>query len=169
MKGVLILIIALLMLVSCNNGTTKTQLEANNIYEKSIAVSVKNQTPTTGIFSTAGLSFKGNTNTQYYGDSNTDHFAIICQQGNPYALLQVTFFSKADATGFSKPSEGFYAIKPGHAHISLSGVNMGSQEYSTKEVSTGTIETNENKLFLKNVTLFSIDGDSTIVNATLNY
>ncbi|GAB3426114.1 hypothetical protein GCM10027516_29710 [Niabella aquatica] len=156
-------------MVSCkeNKNTMRTDTITKDAAD--LALGLDRSSGQTANFSVGDITYSGKVSTQYFGDKAKDGFSIVCQQDEPYALLQVTFATEAQAKGSLKPAEGFYSMEPGEAHIALSGAKLGSQEFVTKEESTGSISVEGNKLVLKNLKLFNLDGHSKTVNAALAF
>lgn len=169
MKKLVILFLAFIMLAACNNPAKEAKVKTGVETENSPGLTLNTSPGKTGTFSTEDISCTGKTSTQYFGDKAKDGFSIVCQQDEPYAMLQATFANEAQAKGSLKPAEGFYSMEPGEAHISLSGAKLGSQEFVTKEESTGSILVEGNKLMLKNLKLFNMDGSSKTVNAEVMF
>lgn len=145
---------------SCNSNTPKESNTAD------IEISDKAKT---AAFTVDGTAYKGKVTTQYFGDKVTGQFSVLCQQDEPFALLQAVFKNEKEAAGSLKPAGGFYSMEPGEAHIALSGTAIGDKEYVTKSNSTGTITVSNKTLTIKDLKLFNSDNKEKVVNATIGY
>lgn len=123
----------------------------------------------TGSFSVDGTSFNGKSSTQYFGDKVTGQFSVLCQQDEPFALLQAVFNNEKAADGELKPAGGAYSVPAGEANIALSGTAIGDKQFVTASNSTGSITVSGNKLVLKDLKLFNSDKQEKTVSATINY
>ena len=123
MKNVSAILLLAVLIVSCKENKSTTPADA--IIKDAADQALELNTPSgkTAGFSVGDFTYSGKVSTQYFGDKAKDGFSIVCQQDEPYALLQ----------GSLKPAEGFYFMKPGEAHIALSGAKLGSQEFVTKK------------------------------------
>ncbi|HMR82170.1 MAG TPA: hypothetical protein PKE30_03525 [Niabella sp.] len=133
MKNVSAILLLAVLIVSCKENKSTTPADA--IIKDAADQALELNTPSgkTAGFSVGDFTYSGKVSTQYFGDKAKDGFSIVCQQDEPYALLQATFASEAQVKGSLKPAEGFYFMKPGEAHIALSGAKLGSQEFVTKK------------------------------------
>jgi len=169
MKPTIILFIVILMLVCCKQNVGK--IAGNTVKEEVLKESgaLNEDKDKTGNFLVDGISYSGKSSMQFLGDKDKDQFSVVCQVGEPYTLLQVTFINRESAKGSLQPAEGFYIMEAGQAHVALSGTRIGNQEFVTQKESGGSIIVNGNKLFLKNLELFSLDGDTKTVNAEVGF
>ena len=169
MKNISAILLLAVLMVSCKENKNTMPADTMTKDAADLALGLDRPSGKTADFSVGDITYSGKVSTQYFGDKVKDGFSIVCQQDEPYALLQATFASEAQAKGSLKPAGGFYAIEPGEAHIALSGAKLGSQEFVTKEESTGSILVEGNKLVLKSLKLFSLDGHSKTLNAEVAF
>lgn len=145
---------------SCNNNAAKE----TNTAGIEIADNAK-----TASFTVEGIAYKGRVSTQYFADKLTGQFSVLCQQNEPFALLQAVFKNEKEAAGNLKPAGGFYSMDPGEANIALSGTAIGDKEFVTKSNSTGSITVSDRTLTIKDLKLFNSDNKEKMVNATIVY
>lgn len=163
--------VAALCFSSCNSNSQDKKVQeiiANELSKSAISLD-ENDAGKTGSFSVDAQNFNGKTSTQYFGDKIKDQFSVLCQQDDPFALLQITFANEAEAKGNPKPADGFYSMEPGEAHVAVSGTDLGDKEFATKEKSTGSITVSDHQIILKDLQIFNQYWASKTINATLNY
>jgi hypothetical protein len=145
---------------SCNSNASK------EISNAGIEISEKAKSAS---FTVDGAAYKGNVTTQYFADKVTGQFSVLCQQDEPFALLQAVFKNEKEASGSLKPAGGFYSIESGETNIALSGTAIGDKEFVTKSNSTGSITVSGKTLIIKDLKLFNSDNKEKIVNASIAY
>ncbi|MFV0606617.1 MAG: hypothetical protein ACK5NK_12320 [Niabella sp.] len=170
MKQLLLPFVLMIVIASCknNNSNTKTADEATTaVTEK--ASEMDEASGHTATFKAGDAVFTGKVSTQFFGDKEKDQFSVLCQQDEPFTLLQATFANKAAANGSLKPADGFYSIGNGEAFIALSGANLGDKEFVTSDKTTGSISVEGNQLLLKDLKLFNKDRQEKTVNAAIEF
>lgn len=98
----------------------------------------------TGTFSIDGTSYKGETETQTFVN---DNYSIVCQQDDPFKLIQITFHNKAEAeTGGTFDVEDFgLNVNSGAVQIGVDGNSFDPENdtytisVSNKKISIGSI------------------------------
>ncbi len=168
MKKTLIPFLALAMLAACNNDKKETTTTGEST-EKNAGLTVNDEEGKTGTFTADGTNFKGKSSTQYFGNKTTGQYSVLCQQDDPFALLQAIFANEKNASGSLKPSTSFTSIEPGTVNIALSGTAIGAKEFVTKSSSAGSITVEGKKLILKDVELFNQDDQKKTVSAEINF
>ena len=168
MKKTIIPFLALALLAACNNDKKETTT-AGESTEKNAGLTVNDDEGKTGTFTAAGVSFKGKSSTQYFGDKTTGQYSVLCQQDEPFALLQAIFANEQNASGSLKPSASFTSIEPGTANIALSGTAIGDKEFVTKSNSAGSITVEGKKLIIKDLELFNQDNAKKTVSAEIDF
>lgn len=168
MKKTILAILTLTVFIAGCKEKKDSPAKENSNTEESSQPETKNPDKS-GNFNVDGVSFNGNSSTQYFGDKITGQFSILCQQDDPFALFQATFANEKSAKGNLKPADGFYSMKEGEAHISLSGSSFGGKEFTTSSNSTGSISIKDNKLVIKDLKLFNSDKQEKTVSATIGY
>jgi len=166
----LLLLVLTFSIYSCKSNNQEDKI--NETIAKEVAkadLTLNEGEGKTGTFSTENSNFNGKTSTQFLGDKTKDQFSVVCQQDEPFTMLQITFANKAAATGNLKPAEGFYSMEPGEAHISLSGSSIGNSEFVTNDNSSGSITVKGSDIILKDLKLFNNDGASKVVNANIQF
>lgn len=121
-------------------------------------------------FSVDGKTYKGNVSTQIFGSNKeTDNFSILCQQDEPFTLLQCTFANRKNAeTANLKPKGESYKVEDGEFSLSLS-VSDSNNQFIANEKSGGSVKVEGNTLTITNVKLFDRDGNSKIVSETVQF
>jgi hypothetical protein len=168
-KTAIILTAAISLLTAC--GDKKKTTTGDNITntKEEAGLTVNEDEGKTGSFTVDGTSFNGRSSTQYFGDKVSGQFSVLCQQDEPFALLQAVFNNEKDAAGTLKPASGSYSVAPGDANIALSGTAIGDKEFVTRSGSTGSITVTDKTLILKDLKLFNSDNQEKIVSATISY
>ena len=122
-------------------------------------------------FKVGDASFECEVSTQYFGSNKeTDNFSVLCQQDEPFALLQATFANESDAkSGHElKVKGGSYKVNSGEFDLELSG--MGSDKlFKADSSSTGSLRVEGNKLIISNFKLFDSDKSEKIVSAEIGF
>ena len=156
-----------IFLISC---TDKKKSSPGNNYsttQTTTTSSDENKVEKSGSFTFNGTSFTGKSSTQYFGDKITGQFSVLCQQDEPFALLQAVFANEKEATGTLKPIESFMSIPAGETHITLSGTPIGDKQFVTKSNSTGSITVEGKKMIIKDLKLFNSDNKEKVVTANI--
>lgn len=125
----------------------------------------------TGSFTVDGKTYAGNVSTQYFGSNKeTDNFSILCQQDDPYTLLQCTFANRKDAESENlKPRGQSYKVDPGLFALSLKVTGSDMEFVADDEKSGGTVKVEGNTLKIVDVKLFDREGNSKTVSETINF
>ena len=124
----------------------------------------------TGSFTVDGATFKGNVSTQFFGSNkDTDNFSVLCQQDEPFTLLQCTFANRKDAESPNLVPRGqSYKVDPGLFALSLS-VTGSDMEFVANERSGGSVKVEGNTLKISDVKLFDREGNSKTVSETIDF
>ena len=181
MKKTIIVFAAITLLVSC--GDKKKTTTDGPATETSSSSSSESSDDKTGEFSIDGKSATGKASTQYFGsDKEKSNFSILCQHNESAAsanfeLLQITFVNEKDATTNSalklydgsqlpmtEPEAGAYTV-------ALSGVGDGfkDQQFTGSDKSTGSVTVSDRTVIVKDLVLFTRDGDKKTVNAKIPF
>lgn len=169
MKKTIIPFLALALLAACNNDKKETTISSGESNQSNAGLTVNDDEGKTGTFTADGASFKGKSSTQYFGDKTTGQYSVLCQQDDPFALLQAIFANEKDASGTLKPSASFTSIEAGTVNIALSGTAIGDKEFVTKSNSAGSITVEGKKLILEDLELFNQDNQKKTVSAEINF
>jgi hypothetical protein len=137
----------------------------------------------TGEFSFDGKTVTGKATTQYFGsDKEKANFSVLCQHDESatsanFELLQITFLNEKDAT--TNPALKLYdgsqlpmtEPEPGSYTVALSGVGAGfhDQEFTGSDKSTGSVSVSNRTVIVKDLVLFTRDGDKKTVNAKIPF
>lgn len=168
-KSILVITVAIVTFLSSCGDKKKTASSGNTTSSETTGLTVNDDEGKSGNFSVDGTSFKGKSSTQYFGDKVTGQFSVLCQQDEPFALLQAVFANEAAATGNLKPADGFYSMETGEAHIALSGNSFGDKEFVTTSSSTGSIIISGKELVIKDLKLYNSDKQEKTVSATIPF
>ncbi|HEV7782330.1 MAG TPA: hypothetical protein VGO58_13745 [Chitinophagaceae bacterium] len=168
-KTMIILTAAISLLTACSDKKKTTTADNSSSVKEETGLTVNEGEGKTGSFSVNGTSFNGKSSTQYFGDKVTGQFSVLCQQDEPFALLQAVFNNEKSASGNLKPAGSSYSVAPGDAHIALSGTAIGDKEFTTGSGSTGSITAGDHTLVLKDLKLFNSDKQEKTVSATIAY
>ena len=181
MKKTIIVFAAITLLVSC--GDKKKTTTDGPATETNTSGSSESSDDKTGEFSIDGKSATGKASTQYFGsDKEKSNFSILCQHNESAAsanfeLLQITFVNEKDATTNSalklydgsqlpmtEPEAGAYTV-------ALSGVGDGfkDQQFTGSDKSTGSVTVSDRTVIVKDLVLFTRDGDKKTVNAKIPF
>ncbi len=175
------------LLFSCDNGSTEKKVD-NTINQtlSDAGVDVNSEEGKTGTFSFDGKEVSGAVTTQYFGSNKEKaNFSVLCQHNESddplnanFELLQVTFLNEKEAT--THPALKIYTRgsslpmtepEPGIVAVSLSGVGsgLGQSEFTGSAKSTGSITVSNKTVTIKDLVLFTREGEKRTVNATLPY
>lgn len=168
-KTMIILTASISLLTACGDKKKTTTGENSSTTTEGTGQNVNESDGKTGSFSVNGTSFKGKSSTQYFGDKVTGQFSVLCQQDEPFALLQAVFNNEKDASGTLKPFESSYSVSPGDVNVTLSGTAIGDKQFVTKSNSGGSITVSGNTLVMKEVKMFNSDNQEKVVSATVAY
>lgn len=170
MKKTIILLSSLaVLLTACGDDKKTTTTDDNGNSEENASLTVNDDEGKTGSFSASGTDFKGRSSTQYFGDKVTGQYSVLCQQDEPFALLQAIFSNEKETTGTFKPKEGFMSIEPGQVHVALSGTAIGDKEFVTKSSSTGSVSVSGRTLTIKDLKLYNRDNAEKVVSASIDF
>ncbi|MCB0507585.1 MAG: hypothetical protein KDD21_04715 [Bacteroidetes bacterium] len=133
----------------------------------SVAACKKDKTETsgkTGTFTIDGTSYTGNSETQTFVN---DNYSIVCQQDDPFKLIQVTFHNKAEAEagGTFDVADFSLNVPTGEAEIGVDGLTFDPD-------GNHTISVSGKKITISNVSLDQTGGGSkhpTINSASINF
>ena len=123
-----------------------------------------------GSFTVDGKTFSGAVSTQYFNDHDSGPFSVLCQQDDPFALLQITFSNEKDALNNSslKPGDNFTHPDAGDVHVALTGI--GEKEFTTEVgASKGSISVSDRTVHLRDLQLFNRDKQRTTVTADISF
>lgn len=172
---------SLALLMAC--GDKKKTSADGNATSSTTAVDDSDDDGKTGEFSIDGRSVTGKASTQYFGsDKEKSNFSVLCQHDESatsanFELLQITFINEKDATTnaalklysgsqlpMTEPEAGSYTV-------SLSGVGngFGDQQFTGSDKSTGTTTVSDRTVIIKDLVLFTRDGDKRTVNAKIPF
>ncbi len=119
-------------------------------------------------FNLDGVEHPCKLSTQYFGSNKeTDNFSVLCQQDEPFFLLQAVFANEKNVRSGAvlKSKGGSYKVGEGEFGLS---VTEGSEEYSAKSAATGTLQFVNNELVIVGVELIRSEQSNTkIVSAKL--
>jgi hypothetical protein len=124
----------------------------------------------TASFKVDGATFNGKVSTQYFGSNKeTDNFSVLCQQDEPFTLLQAVFANEKDAKSNNlKPQGGSYNVGAGQFGLSLS-VTGSDKEFIANEKSGGSLKVDGKKMTVTDMKLFDRDGKEKTVNAVIEF
>jgi hypothetical protein len=123
-----------------------------------------NSTGKTGTFSIDGVSYSGNTEVQTFVN---DNYSVICEQDDPYKLIQVTFHNKAEAE-----AGGTFDVEDYSLDISSGSVNVGIDGLTFDPIGSKTITVTGKKITISNLPLDQTGGGTKkpVVNsASINF
>jgi hypothetical protein len=181
MKKTIIVFAAITLLVSC--GDKKKTTTDGTTTETSGTSSTESSDDKTGEFSIDGKSVTGKVTTQYFSsDKEKSNFSVLCQHDESttsanFELLQITFVNEKDATTNPalKLSEGpmlpMTEPEAGSFTVALSGVGEGfkDQQFTGSDKSTGALTVANRTVIIKDLVLFTRDGDKKTVNAKISF
>ena len=158
---------ALTILISCGDKK-KSSSDTGATSKETADLSEDESDNKTATFTVDGTDFKGKVSTQHFANEG---FSVLCQQNEPYALLQAIFTNEKEAHGTTtfKPAESFYSVPAGEVNIALSGTAVGDKQFNTTDASTGTISVDGKKLILKDLKLFNSEKQEKVVNTTIPF
>jgi hypothetical protein len=183
-KTILAAVLFATTLISCS-GSEEKKAEATVTEPAADAGPASSTGDKTGNFSFDGKSVSGKIETQYFGDKEKANFSVLCQHNESsdpananFELLQVTFVNEKDAT--NNPALKIYSNgsslpmtepEPGIVAVSLTGVGngLGSGEFTGSEKSTGTITVKNRTIEIKDLSLFTKEGDKKVITASLPF
>jgi hypothetical protein len=156
---------AVILLISCGDNK-KSSLDTNTSKETT-SVTEDESEDKSATFKVDGTEFKGRVSTQHFG-GESNNFSVLCQQNEPFALLQAVFANEKEATGTAtlKPAESFYNLSEG---VSIA-LTLGDEKFNTTDKSTGIISVDGKKLILKDLKLFNTDNKKEkVLNTTIAF
>ncbi|MBK6339030.1 MAG: hypothetical protein IPH74_11235 [Bacteroidetes bacterium] len=111
-----------------------------------------NNTGKTGTFTIDGVSYAGNTSTDVFVN---DNYSVLCEQDDPYKLIQITFHNQAEAEagGTFDVADFGLNVPSGEAEVGIGGLTFdpdGSQ----------TITVTDKKITINNLELRQTGGGS---------
>lgn len=154
-KIILPALIALLALSACNS---KSKAE-NDITQKAVADATNDTDYGTATFFVDGKSFTGKISKQIFTNNS---YSVLCQQDEPFQLIQITFKDEATAKkgGTFTPADGVKMhVEANEAEISIDAT-MNSK-------GKGTVEIKDNTLFLNDIECESVSGKGIINSAEI--
>ncbi len=162
-KTILTCAAAVTLLISC--GDNKKSSSDTNTYKETTSITDNESEDKSATFKVDGTEFKGRVSTQQFAN---DGFSVLCQQNEPFALLQAVFANEKEATGTAnfKPSESFYGVAAGDVNIALT---LGDEKFNTTDKSTGIISVDGKKLILKDLKLFNSAKKEKVLTATIPF
>jgi len=123
-----------------------------------------NNTGKTGTFSIDGVSYSGSTEVQTFVN---DNYSILCEQDDPYKLIQVTFHNQAEAE-----AGGTFDVEDYSLNISSGSVNVGIDGLTFDPIGSRTITVTGKKITISNLPLNQTGGGTKkpVVNsASINF
>jgi len=162
-KTILTCAAAVTLLISC--GDNKKSSSDTGTSKETTSITDDESEDKSATFKVDGTEFKGRVTTQHFANEG---FSVLCQQNEPYALLQAIFTNEKEANGTAtfKPGESFYSVPAGDVHIALSG---DDEKFQTSDKSTGTISVDGKKLILKDLKLFNKAKKEKVLTATIPF
>jgi len=123
-----------------------------------------NNTGKTGTFSIDGVSYSGSTEVQTFVN---DNYSILCEQDDPYKLIQVTFHNKAEAEAGGTFDVADYSLNvpSGEAEVGIDGLTFDP-------IGARTITVTGKKITISNLPLDQTGGGTKkpVVNsASINF
>lgn len=181
MKKTILVLAAITFLISCSEKK-KTTTDGSTT-ETSSSSSNESSDDKTGEFSIDGKSVTGKVTTQYFGsDKEKSNFSVLCQHDESatsanFELLQVTFVNEKDATTNSAlklvdgPTLPMTEPEAGSYTVSLSGVgdSFKDQQFNGSDKSTGNVTVSDRTVIIKDLVLFTRDGDKKTVNGKIPF
>ncbi len=154
---------AVTLLISC--GDNKKSSSDTGTSKETTSITEEESEDKSATFKVDGTEFKGRVTTQQFANEG---FSVLCQQNEPYALLQAVFTNEKEANGTAtfKPAESFYSVPAGEVNIALSGED---EKFQTSDKSTGTISVDGKKLILKDLKLFNKAKKEKVLTATIPF
>ncbi|MCE6991964.1 hypothetical protein [Dyadobacter sp. CY323] len=140
-------IIALSLLVTLSSACSKDSTDVN-----------PDETEKAGTFKVDGVASKGKTEIQTFVNGN---YSIICQQDEPFKLLQVTFHSKAEAE-----KGGSFKVGDSSLNVSAGEVEVGVDGLTFDPDGKYVVSVTGNKIVMTNIKLVQTGGGSK--KATIN-
>lgn len=120
----------------------------------------------TGTFSIDGKSYTGGTTIE--DNPSLGYYIVTCQSDEPYAFVQVSFQSKAEAE-----KGGSFEVEDYALTVESGTVNLGTHTHITADpTEDATISVSGRKITISNVTLESTSDKSdktTINSASINF
>ena len=118
----------------------------------------------TGTFSIDGVSYSGETSTQTFVN---DNYSVLCEQDDPYKLIQVTFHNQAEAEagGTFDVADFSLNVPTGEAEVGIDGLTFDP-------IGVRTISVSGKKITISNLPLDQTGGGSLnpVVNsASINF
>ncbi len=155
---------AVILLISCGDNK-KSSLDTGTSKETS-SITEEESGDKSATFKVDGTEFKGRVSTQHFG-GESNNFSVLCQQNEPFALLQAVFANEKEANGTTtlKPAASFYNVSAG-VNIALT---LGDEKFNTSDKSTGIISVDGKKLILKDLKLFNDNKKEKILTATIPF
>ncbi len=181
MKKTIIVLAAISFLISC--GDKKKTTTDGSATETISTTSSDSDDEKTGEISIDGKTVTGKATTQYFGsDKEKSNFSVLCQHNESatsanFELLQITFVNEKDATTNSNlklydgPMLPMTEPEAGAYTVSLSGVGDGfkDQQFTGSDKSTGTVTVSDRTVVVKDLVLFTRDGDKKTVSAKIPF
>lgn len=123
-----------------------------------------NNTGKTGTFSIDGASYSGSTDVQTFVNGN---YSVLCEQDEPYKLIQVTFHNKAEAEAGGTFDVADYSLNvpSGEAEVGIDGLTFDP-------IGARTITVTGKKITISNLPLDQTGGGTKkpVVNsASINF
>jgi hypothetical protein len=99
----------------------------------------------TGTFTIDGVSYSGETEVQTFVN---DNYSILCQQDDPFKLIQITFHNQAEAeTG------GTFDVADDALNVPTGSVNIGVDGLTFDPIGSKTISVSGKKITISNIPL----------------
>ncbi|MBX7227421.1 MAG: hypothetical protein K1X55_15410 [Chitinophagales bacterium] len=123
-----------------------------------------NSTGKTGTFTIDGVSYAGETEEQTFVNEN---YSIVCQQDDPFKLIQVTFHNQAEAE-----AGGTFDVEDYALNVPTGGVHVGVDGLTFDPEGSHTISVSGKKITITNLSLEQTGGGSqspVVSNASINF
>lgn len=99
----------------------------------------------TGTFTIDGVSYTGNTEVQTFVN---DNYSVVCQQDDPFKLIQVTFHNQAEAE-----AGGTFDVADDALNVPAGDVNVGVDGLTFDPNGSRTISVSGKKITISNLPL----------------
>ncbi|MBK9354492.1 MAG: hypothetical protein IPN09_11155 [Bacteroidetes bacterium] len=110
------------------------------------------QTGKTGTFSIDGVSYAGETEVQTFVNGN---YSVVCQQDEPFKLIQITFHNQAEAE-----AGGTFDLVDYGLNVPSGEVNVGIEGLTFDPDGSQTITLTDKKITINNLELRQTGGGS---------
>lgn len=118
----------------------------------------------TGTFTIDGVSYTGNTEVQTFSNGN---YSIVCQQDDPFKILQITFHNQSEAE-----AGGTFDVADFSLNVPTATAEVGVDGLTFDPIGVRTISVSGKKITISNLPLDQTGGGSLnpVVNsASINF